>query len=126
MARVMSSFQVGLFAGEDTFAELRDNLDLERWFRLPKSHERKIHGRRHAGARLVQDGPTLVLALDAHAAHPEPFTGEDLSAYRTARMPAGQEQARKRRRIMRKARSKKKRPLLLAELERRYREAPLV
>jgi hypothetical protein len=25
---------------------------LERWFRLPKSHERKIHGRRHAGARL--------------------------------------------------------------------------
>src|SRR5213079_3393585 len=26
---------------------LKDNLDLERWFRLPKSHERRIHGHRH-------------------------------------------------------------------------------
>src|SRR3954466_13595686 len=33
--------------------------------------------------------------------------------------------ARHRRTIMRKARSKKKRPLLLAELERRYRESPV-
>jgi 2,3-bisphosphoglycerate-independent phosphoglycerate mutase len=38
---------------------------LERWFRLPKSHERRIHGRRHAGVRLVQTGATLVPALDA-------------------------------------------------------------
>ena len=124
MATVMTSFLPGLFAGEDRFAEVRDNLDLERWFRLPKSHERKIHGRRHAGVRIVQDGPTLVLALDAHAAHPEPFTADDLSAYRTARMPPGQRQALDRRKIMRKARSKKKRPILLADLERRYREMP--
>jgi hypothetical protein len=25
----------------------------ERWFRQPKRHERRIHGRRHAGVRLV-------------------------------------------------------------------------
>jgi hypothetical protein len=44
--------------------------------------------------------------------------------YRTAREPPCQRDALKRRKIMRKARSKKKRPILLAELERRYRESP--
>ena len=78
MAVVMISFVAGLFVGEDTFEELRDNLDLERWFRLPKSHERRIHGHRHAGVRIVQEGPTLVHALDAHLTHPGPFTGDDL------------------------------------------------
>jgi hypothetical protein len=124
MAKVMSSFLAGLFVGEARFAEVRDNLDLERWFRLPKSHERRIHGHRHAGVRIVQDGPTLVLALDAHAAHPGPFTPADLLPYRAARVPTCQRQALDRRRIMRRARSKKKRPILLAELERRYRESP--
>jgi hypothetical protein len=66
----------------------------------------------------------LVPALDAHAAHPGPFTVDDLLAYRTAREPACQTEARDRRTIMRKARSPKQRPLLLAELERRYRETP--
>ena len=66
MATVMISFLAGLFVGEEKFEEIKDNLDLERWFRLPKSHERRIHGHRHAGVRIVQDGPTLVLALDAH------------------------------------------------------------
>jgi hypothetical protein len=65
-----------------------------------------------------------VPALDAHAAHPEPFTVDDLLPYRTAREPPCQTEARNRRMIMRKARSKKNRPLLLAELERRYRETP--
>jgi hypothetical protein len=119
MATVMVGFLAGLFVGEGKFEEIRDNLDLERWFRLPKSHERRIHGHRHAGVRIVQDGPTLVLALDAHAAHPEPFTAEDLLPYRTAREPPCQRDALNRRKIMRKARSKKKRPILLAELERR-------
>jgi hypothetical protein len=123
MARVMLSFLAGLFVGGAKFEAIRDNLDLERWFRLPKSHERRIHGHRHAGVRIVQDGPTLLLALDAHVAHPEPFTAEELMPYRTARSPACQRQAWNRRKIMRKARSKKKRPLLLAELERRYRES---
>ena len=64
MATLMISFLAGLFVGAGKFEEIKDNLDLERWFRLPKSHERRIHGRRHAGIRIVQDGPTLVLALD--------------------------------------------------------------
>ena len=123
MAALMTSFLAGLFVAAGKFEEIKDNLDLERWFRLPKSHERRIHGRRHAGVRIVQEGPTLVLALDAHAAHPGPFTAEDLLPYRTAREPASQCEALHRRRVMRKARSKKKRPILLAELERRYREA---
>jgi hypothetical protein len=90
---------------------------------LPKSHERRIHGHRHAGVRIVQEGPTLVHALDAHAAHPEMFTVEDLLPYRTAQEPQCQKQALDRRKIMRRARSKKTRPQLLADLERRYRES---
>jgi hypothetical protein len=124
MAQVMLSFLAGLFAGGARFAAIRDNLDLERWFRLPKSHERRIHGHRHAGVRIVQEGPTLVHALDAHASHPEPFTVGDLLPYRAARAPVSQTEAVSRRKIMRRARSKKKRPVLLAELERRYRESP--
>jgi hypothetical protein len=116
------SFLAGLFIGEGKFEQIRDNLDLERWFRLPKSHERRIHGHRHAGIRIVLEGPTLVHALDAHAAHPEPFTANDLLPYWTAQEPPCQKQAMDRRRIMRKARSKKKRHLLLADLERHYRE----
>ena len=87
MATVMISFLAGLFVGEGEFEEIKDNLDLERWFRLPKSHERRIHGHRHAGIRIVLEGPTLVHALDAHAAHPGPFTVDDLLPYRTAREP---------------------------------------
>lgn len=124
MAQVMMSFAAGLFVGEATFATLTDNLDLERWFRIPKSHERRIHGHRHAGIRIVLEGPTLVHALDAHVAHAEPFTVEELLPYRAAQEPPCQTQALNRRKIMRKARSKKKRPILLADLERRYRESP--
>ena len=123
MAGLMQSFRVGLFAGEDTFDQIHDNLDLERWFRLPKGHERRIHGHRHAGVRIVQEGPTLVHALDAHHAHPEPFGVDDLLPYRSARAPACQRQAIHRRKVMRKARSKTKRPKLLADLERRYQAA---
>jgi hypothetical protein len=125
MARVMLSFLAGLFVGEEAYESVRDNLDLERWFRLPKHHERRIHGRRHAGVRIVVSGPTLVHALDAHAAHPEPFTASELLSYRGAREPPSQTQARNRRTIMRKARSKKQRPALLADLERRYRKLPI-
>ena len=107
------------FVGGD--AELaQDNLSLERWFRLPKSHERRIHGHRHAGVRLVQEGPTLALALDAHLQHPEPFTPAELHPYRRAQPPPCQCEAIARRKTMRKARSTKQRPLLLAELEARY------
>jgi hypothetical protein len=124
MAVVMAAFAAGLFVGEDVSDVPRDNLDLERWFRLPKGHERRIHGRRHAGVRIVQQGATLVLVLDAHRDHPEPFAASDLSAYRHATLPADEQLALQRRKVMRKARSKKKRPLLLADLEKRYLNTP--
>src|SRR5271157_2396057 len=104
MATLMISFLAGHPVGEGKLEEIKDNLDLERWFRLPKRHERRIHGRRHAGIRIVQDGPTFVLALDAHVAHPGPFTAEELLPYRTAREPPCQRDALNRRKIMRKAR----------------------
>ena len=87
MAGVMRSFRAGLFAGGDVVDDVQDNLDLERWFRLPKGHERRIHGHRHAGVRIVQEGPTLVHALDGHHAHPGPFAVDDLLPYRSAREP---------------------------------------
>jgi hypothetical protein len=120
MARVMKSFRPDLFSGGDAADQFRDNLDLERWFRLSKGHERRIHGQRHARVRIVQEGPTLSPALDAHHTHPEPFTVDDLFLCRTAREPECQFQAMCRRKIMRKARSKKRRTQLLAELEHRY------
>jgi hypothetical protein len=126
MATVMISFLEGLFVGEESFEGIQDNLDLERWFRLPKGHERRIHGHRHAGIRLVLEGPTLVHALNAHESHPERFTVGDLGPYRTACEPKCQTEARDRRKVMRKARSQTKRPILLAELERRYRESPAI
>ena len=110
MAGLMRSFRAGLFAGGDAFDQIHDNLDLERWFRLPKGHERRIHGHRHAGVRIVQEGPTLVHALDAHHTHPEPFGVDDLLPYRSARGPGVPVQAIHRRKVMRKARSKTKRP----------------
>jgi hypothetical protein len=124
MATMMVAWVVGLFLGGDDPDLPHDNLELERWFRLPKGHERRIHGRRHAGIRIVQEGPTLLPALDAHRAHPQPFTAADLQPYQGARKPPCQIECLKRRKIMRKARSNKKRPLLLAELEQRYRAAP--
>ena len=73
MATVMLSFLAGLFVGEEAYEGIRDNLDLERWFRLPKSHERRIHGRRHAGVRLVLTGATLVHALEPTRRIPSPL-----------------------------------------------------
>jgi hypothetical protein len=100
-----------------------DNLDLERFFRNPKGHERRIHGHKHAGVRIVQEGPTLLLTLDAHLEHEDPFTAEDLLPYRKAQPPKDQQEAINRRKVMRKARSKKNRPALLRDLEERYRKA---
>jgi hypothetical protein len=124
MAVVMVAFSAGLFAGPEVDQEIRDNLDLERWFRLPKGHERRIHGRKHAGVRLVQQGATLMPALDAHKDREEPFKPEELFGYKGAKPPRQEQEAMHRRKVMRRARSKKHRPILLAELERRYRDAP--
>jgi len=119
-AKVMKSFRPGLFVGGDDADLPRDNLDLERWFRQPKGRQRRIHGRCRAGVRIVQEGPTLVLALDAHQQHPQPFREVELRPYQHASAPACQREAVHRRTIMRKARSTKKRRLLLTELEARY------
>lgn len=120
MAKLMESFKVGLFAGGDDLDIPEDNLDLERWFRNPKSHERRIHGHRHVGTRIVQEGPTKTLVLDAHLSHPQPFSPEELTPYCKAEMPEAQKAAIHRRKIRRKARSKKKLKLLLKDFEQRY------
>ena len=123
MGKLMTSFAPGLFAGGDIPGLPVDNLDLERAFKHPKRHQRRIHGRAHAGVRIVQIGPTLLLALDAHLRHPEPFTAEELIPYRLARTPPPQDEAIHRRVIMRKARSSTKRAVLLASFETRYANA---
>ena len=119
-ATMMRSFEPGLFVGGEAADFPADNLDLERWFKRPKGHERRLHGRRHAGVRIVQQGPTLMLALDAHVHHDGPLTVDDLEPYGHARVPVSQQQAVERGKIMRKARSRKKRAALLADLEKRY------
>jgi hypothetical protein len=124
MAVVMVAFSAGLFAGPEVDEEIRDNLDLERWFRIPKGHERRIHGRKHAGVRLVQEGATLMPVLDAHKDRGKPYQAEDLLGYKEAQPPKEEQEAMRRRKVMRRARSKKRRPALLAELERRYLSAP--
>jgi len=122
MAGLMDRFAPGLFVDGDDATLPQDNLDLERWFRLPKGHERRIHGHAHAGVRIVYDGPTLLPTLDAHRRHPDPFTAEELIPSRHATAPSCQRDAESRRKVMRRARSRKRRPILMAELERRYRD----
>jgi hypothetical protein len=124
MAVVMAAFMVGLFAGPEVAEEVQDNLELERWFRLPKGHERRIHGRKHAGVRLVQEGATLMPVLDAHKGRETPYKAEELLGYRNAEPPKEEQEAMQRRKVMRQARSRTRRPVLLAELERRYLAAP--
>ena len=130
MAQVMASWRAGLFVGEAALGERAsresvarlpdDNLGLERFFKLPKHHARHIHGRAHAGIALVQQGPTLVPVLDAHRGRTQPFTATDLRPYRDATPPSSQREAQHRGAVMRRARSTKQRPLLLAELEARH------
>ncbi len=119
-ATMMRSFEPGLFVGGESADFPADNVDLERWLKRPKGHERRLHGRRHAGVRIVQQGPTLMLALDAHVHHDGPLTVDDLEPYGHARVPVSQQQAVERGKSMRKARSRKKRDALLADLEKRY------
>jgi len=113
-----------VFVGGEAADVPADNVDVERWFKRPKGHERRIHGRRHAGIRIVQDGPTLLLALDAHGHHDGSLTADDLQPSRHARVPESQQQAVERGTIMRKARSRKKRHGWLADLEKRSLNAP--
>ena len=49
LAQGMSRLQPEVFVGGEAAELPGDNVDLERWFKRPKGHERRIHGRRHAG-----------------------------------------------------------------------------
>jgi len=60
MGKVMQSFEAGLFVGSSELDLPLDNLDLERWIRSPKGHERRIHGRQHVGRRMIVEAPTLL------------------------------------------------------------------
>ena len=108
LGKLMRSFADGLFVpvrGQKGQSLPTDNLDIERWFRKPKGHERRIHGHKHAGVRIVVEGATLLLVLDAHEGHPQPFTAEDLLPYRDAVPPPDQLEAMQRHKLMRQARS---------------------
>ena len=120
MGGVMDRWVAGLFAGGDALALPDDNLDLERFFKQPKHHVRHIHGRAHAGVRLVQQGPTLVPVLDAHHDLAAPLAPTDLIPYWTAPIPASQHAAVRRGAVMTRARSPTERRALLDALERRY------
>lgn len=119
-AQGMSSLQPGGVVGGEAADFPADHVDVARWCKRPKGHERRIHGRRHAGVRIVQPGPPLLLALDAHRHHDGPFTGNDLQPSGHSRVPASQQQAVARGKLMRQARSRKPRCDLLADLEKRY------
>lgn len=123
MAGVMERFKLGLFAGGDDLDIPQDNLEEERWFKKPKSHERRITARQHTGTRIVQEGATMMLAIDAHVFHPGPFSAEEREPYRRAQVPESQKAAIHRRKLMRKARSRKKLKPLLAALEEQYARA---
>jgi hypothetical protein len=107
MSDMMQNFEGGLFVGSDGLDIPRDNLALERWFKKPKGHERRIHGHQHAGIRIVCEGPTLLPALDAHLSRTAPFIYQELLPYVEAKAPESQIKSLERQRIMKKASSKK-------------------
>ncbi len=100
MAGVMERFEPGLFVGGEDVQSLQDNMDLERFFRLPKS-------------------PSTLLAIDAHHEHRRPFREEELCPYLGARPSQEETEAVERRKTMRRARSRKALPGLLEKLEQR-------
>jgi hypothetical protein len=107
IGKLMHSFEEGLFCGDETLDIPEDNLDLERWIKGPKGHERRIHGRQHVGVRLVIEAPTFLPAFDAHLSRTSSFTVQELLPYATATIPESQQRAVTRHQFMRKARSKK-------------------
>jgi hypothetical protein len=108
MAGFMIRFSDGLFSGGDNLEIPEDNQDLERWFKTPKSHERRINGHKHAGTRIVYEGPTLLPTLDAHKSSLRPFQVEELLPYVNFDAPETQVTAIARRQLMKRGNSKKK------------------
>lgn len=122
MGRIMFAFVAGLFVGDDEDGQMPvDNLELERALRVPKAHERHVHGHAHAGMRIVHQGATLVIVLDAHQRHAAPFHQDELIPYLHAQPPGTQLAALQRQRVMRQGRSTKNRAKLLSCFEARFR-----
>src|SRR5438874_143102 len=92
--------------------------------------QRRLHVCDHRFHRVFSlDGPLeLVCKLahcpDAHKGRETPYKAEELLSYRQAKPPKEEQEAMQRRKVMRQARSRTRRPVLLAELERRYLAAP--
>jgi len=123
LSKRMGSWMVGLFVYVIVGRNVPwDNLELERWFRLPKGHERRVHGHKHVGTRVVREGATLMPTLDAHQGRPEPFTAQELLPFRTKPVPIDQQQAQRRHQIMRRAASTKHRTKLLQELNQTHKK----
>jgi len=78
VAKMMSGVAPGVWGGGETAEFPADHVDVERWCKGPTGHERRIHGHGHAGVRIVRQGPTLMLALDAPVHHDGPCTVDDL------------------------------------------------
>jgi hypothetical protein len=123
-AKRMRGVAPGWFVGGETAEFPADNWALERWCKGPQGHARRSHGHCHAGVWIVRQGPTLRLALDAHGHHHGPCTVDALEPYGHARVPESQQQAVDRGKMMRQARSRKTRSVLLTDLEKRYLNAP--
>ena len=100
-AKVMSSFEPGLFVGGEGADVPADKVEVAPWCTRPTGPERRMHGRRHAGVRLVQQGPTRRLALAAPVHHHGPCTGNALEPDRHRRVPARQQEALEHGKIMR-------------------------
>ncbi len=107
MGKLMLRFEPGLFSGGDQADLPIDNLDLERWFKKPKGHQRRINGHKHVGVRIVYEGETLIPALDAHLELTRPLTVSDLMKYQNATPPKSQIEGLRRKKIMAQASSKK-------------------
>lgn len=108
IAGFMYRFSDGLFAGGDNLEIPDDNQDLERWFKTPKGHERKINGHKHAGTRIVYEGPILLPTLDAHKSTSRQFQIEELKPYIKSEVSDDQQDAISRRKQQKASRSKKK------------------
>jgi hypothetical protein len=81
-------------------------------------------GPRRVGLDVPQNDEQVVAVLDDRGSEAALPTVDDLLPYRAARPPTSQTETVNRRKITRKARSKKNRAVLLAELEHRYPESP--
>jgi hypothetical protein len=77
-ATLMSSCEPGGVVGSEAAAFPTDHVDFERCCKGPTGHARRLHGPRHAGVRMVRQGPTLMVAREAHGHHEEPLTVDAL------------------------------------------------